>query len=159
MSTFGHYTSQSGLLGMLREQRLWATNIKYLNDKDEFQNALTVLSDMLKKAKLAESDPHFPALDDFQQAVAKRVTSFDFRTYAIFTLSFSEETDLLSQWRGYCPQSGGYCAIYDAPKLLEAVKAEFPKSHFVKCIYDLEEKKDGIEKCPQRALWRIRKGY
>lgn len=33
-------------------------------------------------------------------------------------VSFSEEKNLLSQWRGYCP-AGGYCLTFKPPKLLE----------------------------------------
>lgn len=36
-NTLWHYTTASGLEGILKSQQLWATNIKYLNDDEEFQ--------------------------------------------------------------------------------------------------------------------------
>jgi hypothetical protein len=33
---FYHYTSQRGLLGIIKEKKIWATNIRYLNDEREF---------------------------------------------------------------------------------------------------------------------------
>jgi hypothetical protein len=38
-----HYTSQSGLLGILSAKTLWATRIQYLNDSTEFAYALGLL--------------------------------------------------------------------------------------------------------------------
>jgi hypothetical protein len=36
--------------------------------------------------------------------------------------SFSEKGDLLSQWRGYCPQGVGYSIGFDSAKLNELAK-------------------------------------
>ena len=62
----------------------------------------------------------------------------------IFIASFSEEFDLLSQWRGYCPPNDGICIGFDK----EIIKEFCTKNNFKfeKCIY---EKKLQIEKQTQ----------
>ncbi len=38
-----HYTSQEGLIGILRDRVLWATKIQYLSDSAEFSYAYGLL--------------------------------------------------------------------------------------------------------------------
>ena len=42
-----HYTSQTGLIGMLNTETIWASKIRYLNDSKEFALALELASDEL----------------------------------------------------------------------------------------------------------------
>jgi hypothetical protein len=39
-ATLYHYTSVDGLLGILRSKRIWATDIRFLNDRSEFFHAM-----------------------------------------------------------------------------------------------------------------------
>ena len=48
-SISGHYTSQNGLIGILSEEIVWATNIKFRNDEHEFQDALESTKEVLIK--------------------------------------------------------------------------------------------------------------
>jgi hypothetical protein len=42
-----HYTNQSGLLGIIENQELWATIIHFLNDSSEFRIAFKMIEDRL----------------------------------------------------------------------------------------------------------------
>ncbi len=42
-ATLYHYTNQRGLLGIVKEQRIWATHTQYLNDRREFAHAINTL--------------------------------------------------------------------------------------------------------------------
>jgi len=42
-----HYTKQSGLIGIVDEQKLRATHIKFVNDEKEYNYALGILADYL----------------------------------------------------------------------------------------------------------------
>lgn len=44
-----HYTSQTGLLGILQTKKLWMTNILYLNDSSEFTHTLDLVKSELTK--------------------------------------------------------------------------------------------------------------
>jgi hypothetical protein len=47
--TLYHYTTIGGLLGILKERNIWATNINYLNDRQEFQDVLDLLTKRIIK--------------------------------------------------------------------------------------------------------------
>src|SRR5438876_12190342 len=42
-----HYTSQDGLLGIVKSRSLWATNISHLNDSTEFELSLGLIQKSL----------------------------------------------------------------------------------------------------------------
>ena len=50
-----HYTSQVGLIGILRQREIWASKIHYLNDSKEFSLALDLARDALKTRARRES--------------------------------------------------------------------------------------------------------
>lgn len=138
--SYGHYTSAAGLLGVLEQQVLWATNIKFLNDQHEFQHALNLITQIISHSKIGADDPLQP-LQQFLSQIREKLDSLDnYRADTVFTFSFSEQTDLLSQWRGYCPANNGYCVVLDAHGLFEIVRKKFAECHFVKCVYDDAQK-------------------
>jgi hypothetical protein len=51
-----HYTTQQGILGIIRDKEIWASHTQYLNDVREFRHALDVreeLPAMIKAQKEA----------------------------------------------------------------------------------------------------------
>lgn len=46
-----HYTSQSGLIGIVTTKSLWATSIHHLNDATEFGYARTLMKTAVAKTK------------------------------------------------------------------------------------------------------------
>lgn len=84
------YTSASGLKGIVDNQSLWLTHILYQNDTRELYDGL----DLIKRV-----------LDDEYSGLGNDFIS-DPALVNIYTASFTEERDLLSQWRGYCPKGG-----------------------------------------------------
>jgi hypothetical protein len=140
---YGHYTSTAGLLGIVRDERLWATNIKFLNDEHEFLHAVGLIKEIIANQKSAFG----PVFEEYKKFLTSKLDNLDdFRADSVFTLSFSAETDLLSQWRGYCPNNNGYCIVFDGQKLFEAVRDKFEESHLVQCVYDESTKQTKIKK-------------
>ncbi len=143
---YGHYTTTAGLLGIVKEELLWATNIKFLNDEHEFVHALEMIKDIIAKQKIPMPERVRPTFEEYIVEVKEQLESLDnYRAETVFTLSFSEQIDLLSQWRGYCPNNNGYCIVFDAQKLYEAVGLEFDDVHLVKCVYDEKQKTTQIK--------------
>ncbi len=102
-----HYTTQSGLLGILKSKEIWATHTQYLNDQREFSHALGVIRDELIQAKA-----RFPgnAVDRAFFTMMER-TLRDSQRKAIENVcvcSFSEAGDILSQWRAYGGGASGF---------------------------------------------------
>lgn len=123
-----HYTSPRALLGIVNSRAIWATDSRYLNDTNEFQYALdaayvTIVS---LYVKLPESD--HVALDVFKG------TLDDAPKARVYIASFSAQPDLLSQWRAYCPVSGGFAVgVVTAPLIAR------DDCRFLQCVYDKPE--------------------
>src|SRR5205807_4915874 len=61
---------------------------------------------------------------------------FIFR-HLLFACSFTSEGNLLSQWRAYCPPSGGVSLGFN-PERLEAVAKE-QGFYFAECVYEPQD--------------------
>lgn len=125
-----HYSDAGGFLGMLTSRSLWFSHIKYLNDSDEWFYALRLFEQVLQE------------YNGFRNL--RNPYDYVKETHSLhnhFTFSFSEQKDLLSQWRGYCP-NGGYSFCIDDWHLDQMVLEH--ELVFEPCIYDEEEQKDFI---------------
>ena len=106
MSRLYHYTSVSGLRGIVDSGNIRATHLGFLNDLSEGR---AVIEDEGWRQRLAETDRHSP----------------------LFVASFCRHQEphqmkngLLSQWRGYAGEGGGYCVVFDEEALETLVEAE-----------------------------------
>ncbi len=98
-----HYTSQEGLLGIIENGEIWATDILYLNDEREFKLAFELACNLLS-SRISAASQKAQALQNIRSLVTQ--VAKDRRN--VYVSSFSAKGDLLSQWRGYCPQGMGY---------------------------------------------------
>jgi hypothetical protein len=145
-NNYGHYTTQKGLISIISNETLWATNIKFLNDEHEFKDALDLIQELILKANITSSHPEHENYERFIKHLKKEIRELDNHvTESVFTLSFSEEVDLLSQWRGYCPENNGYCIVYNIDDVFDEAKKRYSDVNLVKCIYDKEDKKKIIK--------------
>ncbi len=130
-----HYTSQAGLLGIIQSRQLWATNLLFLNDSTELNYALKLIQKNITalKPELPSSEHHFfdSMGEDFESINSSYAQSLD----GIYICSFSENDNQLSQWRGYCPDAGGFSIGFDFRSSLHEVVKE-QKFNLVKCVYD-----------------------
>jgi len=133
-----HYTSVDGVRGIITNRVLWATSIHHLNDTQELLHALNLASQAVQ-AYRPES------LTTLQVDLGMRMLEHieKLKSLKLFIASFSEEGDLLSQWRAYCPREGGYSLGFSTPVILSLTE---PRGFFLRpCIYDREEQKDLIQ--------------
>jgi len=126
-----HYTTLQGFLGIVGSKMMWATNIHYLNDSEEFVYGLGYLKTEAETRAKDASAGH--------EAVLLRVASLVdyFKQGYVYTASFAEDDDLLSQWRGY-GVGGGLCLgflVRDLQKI-----AERSGFRLIKCIYEQSQK-------------------
>lgn len=127
MQILYHYTSLAGALGILSNKSIWATDVRYLNDPHEFAHALQFAKRFATQIYMEDD-----YLDEFGRMLRHATESVSAED--LFVTSFSETGDLLSQWRGYCPTSGGVCLGFSYEKILEFCHAN--GFHFEKCIYE-----------------------
>src|SRR4051794_32982715 len=111
-----HYTSPAGLIGIVSSRTVWATVMHYLNDAKEFQKAIEIAHGILynTSADAADVASVVQACAELDEAL-ERVSRVH-----VCIFSLTEQKDLLSQWRGYCPAAGGYSIGFDTSPLIEA---------------------------------------
>jgi len=115
-----HYTDARGLEGIAQNRILWMSNINYLNDSEEYYYTFDLTKKVLEK--------YYPGLLEYNKINFDRE-----RVSNIFSFSLSEKEDLLSQWRGYCP-NGGFAISLDVQQFNEIIKENDFK--VIKCIYN-----------------------
>lgn len=127
-----HYTSAEALVSILERGKLWASDIRYLNDSNEYKEGVEIINTVFNTNinNLPTNNPQKSRVQKiYDNAIARSKNSFT------FIVSFSETKDLLSQWRGYCPQ-GGYAIEFDVPEQKD-FSTDFP---IHKCIYSQSNK-------------------
>lgn len=107
-----HYTTQTGLLGILSTQKIWATQINYLNDTKEFWHALEIAEKSLAaRVQTTSESTQRQSLKTMQEGLESLANT------EIFISSFSEGQDSLGQWRGYVGNQPGFAIGFNFKRL------------------------------------------
>lgn len=139
--TLYHYTSGSGLLGILDSGTLNCTNLLYMNDSSEMDYGRSIVRRIASDLP-APSD----AVEPFMRHLLRNVEQPDFHYYVT---CFCEKPDLLSQWRAYGGQAAGYSIGFGADDL-HSVLPDY--SELVRVIYDLAEQERTVRAVLQSCL-------
>jgi len=114
-----HYTSFDTIYQIISNKCIWASNIKYLNDKNEFKIGLNVFDQVRQNLENSEDYLTFKSdLEYLVKEIRKRSTE------SIFNTSFSHQGDLLSQWRAYGDNGKGVCIGINKDKFCEMLEKE-----------------------------------
>ncbi len=114
-----HYTNKNAFKGIISNQEMWATHIRFMNDTEEQKLALDLLKkqvpDIFAKKnvnieKLQKNIEHFVFLEMLRKG--------------IYILSFSEKKDDLGQWRGYGSLMPSFCLELDTDKFKSSFVSE-----------------------------------
>ena len=161
-----HYTTQQGLLGILKQKCIWATHIRYLNDTSEGNIVSQVIFEEFSRryntAPLLQmlgmpTEKAVSVVEPVDEdALGQGTTMASWVTSQnVFVSSFSEKGNSLSQWRAYSERSGGY-SIGFRPEYLRAVGERFLGSRadgfsqgsdtLVRCIYYDEAEQRSLKK-------------
>jgi hypothetical protein len=95
-----HYTSLAGLMGVLNSGELWASELRSLNDTTELTRGFDLL------ARAAAERLKGPS-DDVARQWLDWIEHRSRYGPMMFAAAFTEQGNLLSQWRGYCPPGAG----------------------------------------------------
>lgn len=104
-----HYTDAAGLIGIVTSHRLWATDIRFLNDPSEGR----FLPE--KILGLMESRASRPSARKIVDEIRRKLVH-PREESGTFSVSFCANGDLLSQWRGYGHFGKGYSIGLDIHK-------------------------------------------
>lgn len=107
-----HYTSMTGVKGLLAEGRLWFSDAAFLNDSTELSYAVDVAEKVIKERI---EDKHIdPLVREYLESFLAKIKgdrenrqSFGF-TNPTFVACFCKEGDSLHLWRAYTKNGRGY---------------------------------------------------
>ncbi|MGJ9385226.1 DUF2971 domain-containing protein [Salipaludibacillus sp. CF4.18] len=144
-----HYTSIEGLMGIIKNKKLWMTKSDFLNDSMEviyitniIDESLDIFSELLIKEYgkgIKENDYYKTMLEKFTEAVDSRFVNVQ-ELIEIYVLSLSEKGDSLTLWGNYA-KGDGYNIGFDSKSLLDDFHDENDDFFIVygNVIYDREE--------------------
>jgi hypothetical protein len=93
------YTSLEALVSIVQSKRVWASNIRFLNDHSESlwlrQHVISILT---RKGSSTGQEERMSEIIAMIEA---------WPPFSLFVASFTEKPDDLSQWRAYCPPGLG----------------------------------------------------
>lgn len=152
-----HYTTLSGFLGIVGSRTIWATSIDHLNDKEEFFHGLEFATQLLPGLH-TRCDNQTKIVEAALERLAEQKATIVGHRHAItgiFTASFTEDGDLLSQWRGYTG-SAGVSLGFRAKDLETATNIGsstwFDRFVLRQCIYEDGEKADSVQEILEDAF-------
>jgi hypothetical protein len=108
-----HYTSAAGLQGIVQDRKLWATDLRFLNDSSELALALELLRTEFDRIPMPEPDGYedgpdgpTPWWDGWVRNPVERYLREWEDHFRCYVTCFCATDDLLSQWRGYTAGQG-----------------------------------------------------
>lgn len=145
-----HYTGQSGLHGIVNSKEIWATHIDYLNDEFEFILAKTLAVEVLPSLSKKFTDKISKLL------IKEMKGCIENAGINVCIVSFTENGDQLSQWRGYCKNSG-----YSLGFSYEFLKNVADRENWLltPCIYDYDTQYQLMQKILLEVLAKNTEGY
>jgi len=135
-----HYTSIRGFQAIVTGKTIWATDLRFLNDREEFIHARKVADEIAAASPELDSNG-FPNKSFLEKAVALAFDSGPLAASQVFVASFSASQDQLGQWRGYSHGSSGVSLAFDLKAFRPPVESESLVS-FAPCVYRPVEKKE-----------------
>jgi hypothetical protein len=147
-----HYTSVQGFQGIIASGNIYATDVRFLNDTEEFIHARKVAEEVVEKSPEYGSF-NFPLRESLKRAV-NIIFGSDFlnpNSSQIFVAAFTDSEDDLSQWRGYSHGTCGVSIAFDLSMIRTSLK---PGSWvtFARCVYKDDEKRSLIQSALQNFI-------
>lgn len=133
--TIYHYTSIHGLYGIINSGEIWTSKIKYSNDSSELLHAIKIAEEYFNT--IYDDSNQKRVIDSWINEINAMYNSH------IFICSFTKNSDLLSQWRGYGGKTSGYSIGFDTATLIEFANQH--KFDLFKCIYNLNKQKQIVK--------------
>lgn len=146
-ATLFHYTTQRGLLGIIQSKSIWASDLRYLNDKDEYLYGLRIIQDAI----VAELGSLGDRTEGFLEELEFMRDSF---APAAYVACLSALDDDLSQWRAYSGGGGGACLGFRTDQL--AVRASHAGYVLLRVRYNRAEQESIALEVARKVAMQVR---
>ncbi|KZL01086.1 MULTISPECIES: DUF2971 domain-containing protein [unclassified Pseudovibrio] len=113
-----HYTNSDGLLGIIQNKEIWATNVKFLNDSSELTYGLNILK-VIEQMEI-ENNTLFAEYKNRENEFRTRGGAQDLSDHYIFCASRSKGK--LNQYRNYSGRDGAVCIGFRTSNLINNIK-------------------------------------
>src|ERR1019366_7397755 len=111
-----HYCDANALLSIFRTRSLWATGTRYLNDRSELIALLRKLPELTQKHTGTRAGQAAVELSRVIQTWGADIFANAIGA-EICVACFSEDGDVLSQWRAYADDGHGFAIGFDTTQL------------------------------------------
>lgn len=136
-----HYCSLSTCINILKHKELWLTSIEKMNDSSERDHIHTIIETELNFYKAnhiisKEQEEIFKDMIDTCAFIKQKKDTFIAK---YFTCCFSEEKNLLSQWRAYGDKGKGVSISFDIDKMsisTQGINYDIEELFLTPSIYD-----------------------
>jgi hypothetical protein len=135
-----HYTSVQGFQQIVASKSIWATDLRFLNDREEFVHTRRVADEIIAGSPELDSDG-FVNRNFLERGVKLAFDSGPLTSSQIFVASFSASEDQLGQWRGYSHGSVGVSLAFDLRTIRPAAELGSLVS-FAPCVYGTDDKRE-----------------
>lgn len=131
-----HYTNLAGLVGILESGGFWLSDIRYLNDAEEYEHGRKLSCELIDKLALRlRYQPFSEVLKIAREIIMSPVEE------PIFVACFSTEPDSLEQWRAYASGDDGVALVFENKSEVNNPFMAEPRMHSSRAIYDDDKKK------------------
>lgn len=139
--TLWHYTSATGLLGIIDSGTLFATQVSCLNDTSEYQYLADLMRQEAEERATRQSDPWRKELYSrtVQLLGERQVASAN-----AFVICLSASRDDLGQWRGYGGDACSFAIELDVRRLMEGLALRGGNTMPMRVRYDEEEHREAL---------------
>jgi len=134
-----HYTTPQGLLGIVSDCSIWASDVRFMNDSSEFSYAAHLIDEVMAEVIAEVSSDVLRALLPTRPGVAN---AFEYGDQP-FIACFCEEGDLLSQWRGYSAGDSGFSLGLDLHHWALSPGLP-PRTYLRKVVYDRDAQRSSV---------------
>ena len=107
-----HYCNLDALIAIMKNKVIWASNYRYLNDAKEINIAVEKIDDNIDLIK--KGIESFNGYQSVIRCLKSSMVSYDY-----YITSFSQEPDVLSQWRAYAQNGRGASIGFDEKVLIK----------------------------------------
>ena len=143
-----HYTNLAGVIGILKTQQIWATDVRYLNDTSEELYATRVIEQVLRQTATDPTRPGLMAAINLSRPTTSRAHA----------ACFCQARDLLSQWRAHSTQGTTSYALEFEWGTEEMWPYKYPNVIAGRVEYDESLQKELIQNLSRSLIGRILDG-